>query len=466
MTIAIGTFVTAVHQYGVIVALPTMGSHFKADLPTIQWVIVTFSLTVSVLLLPMGRLSDMIGRKRMYILGFTILVVGSVIAGFSPDFIVLLVGRVLQGAGSAMILANGTAISVLVFPGDERGKVLGTHLGVVGAGVIAGPAIGGFLVDSLGWRSVFFYNVPVGMLIIALAMFILDQSKLVQETQRGQRPEFDWLGAALCIVTLSIFLLSIASGNQAGWTSIPIMGGILISVILLAIFIWWELRTPSPMLDLRLFKRKLVALGVSVIWIGVMGMQSLLFITPFYLQNILGYSPSDMGLIFIPGAICITLASPISGRFSDRFGARTFKVGGLALSTVALFMLAFGLTVESSIGLILIALILQSCGLGLFLSPTNSSILSSVEPYRYGVVSALMQLSRNLAHVASVALITIIVVVVMAANGFEPSLETVSSEGGQEVARAFVLGLKRACFVLGTLMIVGIAISLPKGQRA
>jgi MFS family permease len=216
------------------------------------------------------------------------------------------------------------------------------------------------------------------------------------------------------------------------------------------------------MLELRLFQRRLVAFGVAAGWISFLGGTAARFMMPFYLQRVLGYSPREVGLFMIPAALCMTILGPISGTLSDKFGWRKFTMGGLALSAASCFILGTALTDKSPVVLIILMLVLQSAGAGLFNSPNNNSILSAVERSRYGVVSSLTQVVRNSANVTSVALTTTVVVVTMGSQGVEPSLDAVSPE----VAGAFVLGLRRAFLMLGVLLTVGIALSFFKGERS
>ena len=282
-TIAIGSFLSVIDHGSVLVALPTIASHFGANLPTVQWVVLGSTLTISVLLLPMGRLGDIIGRKRMYIAGFIIFALAAALAGVSVNLPMLILAKVLQGSGSAMIQGNAMAMIVSAFPARERGKALGSHLSVVGIGAITGPALGGLLVSAFGWRSVFLFNSLVGLVTITAAVIILDRARFSQETQPGQSLKFDWPGAALCGGALLLFLLVMSNGYRVGWLSAPIIAGFLACVVLLAAFIWWELRAPSPMLEPRLFKRRLVAFGVAAGWVSFLGSSSVLFMMPFYL---------------------------------------------------------------------------------------------------------------------------------------------------------------------------------------
>ena len=388
LAIGFGTFTSVVDHGTIIVALPTIAEHFDTDLLTVQWVMVGYALTISALLMPMGRLSDIIGRKQVYTSGFVIFVIGAALAGSSDNVITLILARVLQGCGAAMTQATTLAMIVSVFPPAERGKALGTHLSVVGVGAIAGPAIGGFLVSGLGWRWVFFINVPVGILAMVAALIILD-NRLFH--QADQRVRFDWLGAALSAGALITFLLAIANGPRIGWESPPIVAAAVGSVALLVAFIWWELRTSAPMLDVRLFKHRLFAVGVTAGFISFLGSTVIMFLMPFYLQSVRGYTPSQLGLIMVPNAMAMIVMGPLSGHFSDRYGWREFMVGGLIISMAGLFLLS-RITETTSLAFLMAAMILESAGLGTFNSPNNSSILRTVDETRYGVVSALIQL--------------------------------------------------------------------------
>ena len=253
----------------------------------------------------------------------------------------------------------------------------------------------------------------------------------------------------------------VGNGHRLGWTSPAVLLGAAATVALLAGFVWWELRTASPMLELRLFKRKLVAIGAAAAWMSFMGMSSSRFMMPFYLQRVLEISPRDVGLLLIPPALCMVLLGPVSGRLSDRFGWRALTVSGLALSMGASIAIAANLTESSPVVFIVLMLMAQSCGMALFNSPNQSSLLSAVERNQYGVVSALTQLIRNSANVTSIAVATTVVVVTMGTYGVEPSLDAVSPA----VADAFVAGLKWAFLLMGAMLLTGVALAVIRGER-
>jgi len=460
-TISIGTFLSVADHGSVLVALPSIERHFGADLPTVQWIVLGYALAISVLILPMGRLGDIIGRRQVYVGGMIIFVLAAGLAGASPTLGSLVASKVFQGVGSAMVQSAGIAMVISAFPGSERGKALGTHLSVVGAGAIAGPAIGGLLVSAFEWRSVFFANVPIGVFTIAISMLVLPLDKPDPPAEGEPKPRFDWGGAVLSGAALLGFLMVVSNGDRMGWTSTATFSGTAFTVLAAVAFVWWELRSPSPMLDMRLFKRKLVSLGVAAGWFSFLGSSAARFMMPFYLQRVLEFGPRDVGLLLIPPALCLVVVGPLSGLLSDRFGWRGLTVGGLTLSAAAWFIMAITLTEASPVLLIVILLMVQSTGTALFNTPNNSSILSTVDRSQYGVVSALTQLVRNSANVVSIAIATTVVVATMGARGVEPSLDAVSPA----VAGAFVAGLKWAFWMMGGLLLIGIALAVIRGER-
>ncbi len=458
-TIAIGTFLSVVDHGSVLIALPNIESHFETDLPTVQWIVVGYALAISVLILPMGRFGDIVGRKPVYIVGMVIFTVAAFFAGASPNLGFLIFFKVIQGVGSAMVQSSGIAMVISSFPGTERGKALGTHLSVVGAGAIAGPAIGGLLVSAFDWRAVFFANVPVGIVTILISMLILPLSKPDEPTERQR---FDWGGAILSGLALLGFLLVVGNGDRLGWTSGLILSGAIATTVAGIAFVRWELSCSAPMLDIRLFKRKVFGCGVAAGWFSFLGSSAARFMMPFYLQRVLELSPKEVGFLLIPPAMCMVMLGPISGRLSDKFGWRVLTVGGLSVSAIACFIMAFTLTDASPELLIVVMLMAQSAGTALFNSPNNSSILSAVDRSQYGVVSALTQLVRNSANVTSIAISTTVVVAVMGSKGVEPSLDAVNPN----VADAFVTGLQYAFVMLGGLLLIGITFAVLRGERA
>ena len=444
----------------VTVALPTISEYFGADLPTTQWVVIGYTLTISALLLPMGRLADIAGRKRIYLLGFLIFVVMGIAAGLSPNIPFMIAARLVQGVGAAMTQGTSMAMIVASFPSQERGRALGLQMSIVGLGGIGGPAVGGLLVGELGWQWAFYGTAIMGIVAILAALVVVDPVRSGAAADRsGAR--FDWGGAALSTGALIVFLQAMTWAPTLGYGNPAIAGAFAVFAAFMAVFIFHELRTLSPMMDVRLFQRRLFTLGVIASFLNFLGSNSSRFLMPFYLQAVLGLTPTQVGLILVPGAACMMIAGPLSGRLSDRFGWRWFTVGGLLVSAAGLVVLAT-LQPDSSIALAIAGMVMQTAGIGVFNAPNNSSILSAVEPSKYGVISGFLNLVRNSGSLCSIAIATAIVTATMGSMGYEPTLASVAG-GGEGLLGAFTSGLRFAFWVMAAVMLVGVVASAMKG---
>ncbi len=458
--LAIGLFASVVDHSSVIVALPSIAEDLRIDLPSVQWIVIGFALTISALLLPMGRLADMMGQKRVYVLGSAVMMVGAAGAGLAPNLATLLLARILQGVGAAMTQGTGMAIMTSVFPPGERGRAIGLIMTTVGVGAVAGPAIGGVIVDYIHWRGVFLLNIPLGGIGIIATLAVLHRWES-ERTSKGSK--FDWLGALLSTGTLAALLLAMTLAVDTGWTSAPILTAFALSAGMFVTFIWWELRSDVPMFNLRFFKERVFSLGVSAAFLTFLGQSSVLFLTPFYLQNVLGYSPKVAGLMMMPGALCMAILGSVSGTLSDKFGWRWFTVGGMVSTTAGLLTLT-QVTDTSPLWEVLPGLILVNSGMGLFYSANSSSVLSSVGRESYGVVSGFLNLVRNSANVISLAIATTVVIVTMGSLGFEPSLEAVRTNSVEGVRAAFTVGMRYAFYVLIALVIASMTVSFLQGR--
>ncbi len=460
LTIAAGTFVSVLDQTGVTLALPMMASDFGATIPYVQWVAFGYILATGSLLLPAGSLSDMIGRKVVYISGFCVFIIGAALAGMSSDLMAVIAFRFVQGTGAAMIQANGMAILTTTFPARERGKVIGLFMTMVGMGAIMGPIVSGFVVDTFGWRAVFLLGVPLGLISISTAAIVLIRDTPRVRGLRRLSSGFDWIGAFLSASGLVVFLLVMTTAYRIGWASPAAIGGLALSISLLAGFVYWERIASMPMLDLELFKRKIFALGASASFFGFLAGNAVFSMMPFYLQDVLDLSPRVVGLFITPAAIGFALAGPLSGPLSDRFGARRIEFIGLGMLIASLLFLG-RLTTETAPWNVAVAMSMQGLGMGIFYTPNTSSVLSVVERERYGVATAFLNMTRNTASVAGVGMVTSIVTFAMASQGFEPSLDAVKA-GGAGVEDAFTSGLRIAFLMLGSFNLVSVVLTILK----
>ena len=454
----VGLFLTVMDQSGTNIALPSIADHFRADIPTVQWVSLGYTLTTSAFLMPMGRLADILGRKEIYIAGFVVYVCAAAIGGSSPVLLMVIGGKLLQGVGSAAIQANSMAMIADIFPSQQRGRALGLYMTIIGTGAISGPIVGGLLVASLGWRAVFFATVPVGILAALLALLIFHMPKPARSQGDVSREQFDWLGASLSSGGLVVFLLSMTNAYRFGWGSVPVVGGLIMAAVFVIVFLWWEMRAPNPMLDLSLFRSRAFSMGVSARFLSFLGGTTVFFMMPFYLIEVLGFSSSKAGLMLVPGSIGMALSSPMVGRLSDRIGTRYLTMLGMTISATAMFLFS-QLDLDSPAYLVAIGMALSGVGMGTFSSPNTSAIMGAADRRKYGIVSAFLNTTRTTANVAGVAVATTIVTFAMASYGYEPSLSAITQDAGEGVYRAFIVGINWSFMVSAGLACVAIIIS-------
>ena len=395
---SLGTFLGTVMATSVNVALPSLVSVLGTKFAVVQWVVLSFLLTNAVLLPIVGRLADMLGKKSLFIAGYVIFTLGSLLCGLSQGVYWLIGFRVLQGAGAALLTALSLAIVTDVFPDNERGKALGITGSVLSSGIVIGPTLGGFLVDTLSWHWVFFIGVPIGILGTLLALRFVP----AYEPKGGQH--FDLPGAAVLFSCLLALLLALTLGQQRGFGGALILGLFAVSALLLAIFVWLELRVEDPVIDLRLFKNADLSIGLVTGFATFVAIAGTIFLMPFYLENILGYAPRNVGLLMAIVPVVLVFIAPVAGSLSDRFGARPITVIGLVL--VLAGYLAIGTLDADTTALSYVLLFLPvGLGMGVFQSPNNSAIMGSVPREKSGVAGGLLSETRALGQTSGIAIL-------------------------------------------------------------
>ena len=456
--VAIGMLINVMDQSGINIALPRIADEFAADIPTVQWISLGYTLATSAMLMPMGRLSDMIGRKRVYLCGFALFVVLAALGGMAQTLGVLIAIKIAQGLASAGVQANSMAFITEVFPDNQRGKAMGMYMAIIGSGAILGPMVGGVLVTEYGWRAIFFAGIPVSILAMTAASLVL-MGRTESQRVRGAGSSFDWGGAALSSGALVVFLLAMTNGWKLGWTSPPIVAGYVASILLVGGFIFWELRAREPMLDMLLFKNRVFSMAIGARFISFLGGSAVFFLMPFYLIQVLGYEARVAAFLLVPGAMGMLILGPLSGRLSDRFGTRWPATLGMVSSAAAMFTLST-VGIHSPPWHIVVGMILSGVGMGTFSSPNTSAIMGSLPRDRYGVVSGFVNLARTSANVSGVALATTLVTITMASQGFEPNLSAISEGSGEGVRLAFTEGLSTALRVSGVMMVLALVLTV------
>jgi len=395
---SLGTFLATVTATSINVALPSLATDLGAPFSLVQWVVLAYLLATSVLLPLVGRAADTFGKKPLFLLGYGIYTLGSLLCGFSGNAGSLIAFRAFQGVGSALLTALSFAIVTDVFPDEERGKALGVAGAMLSSGVVIGPTLGGFLVSALSWHWVFFAGAPIGVLGAALALRVVPADR---PTQGGR---FDYPGAGVLLAALLSLLLALTLGQERGFTAPLILGLFAASALALGGFVRLELRTPEPLLDLRLFGLTDLSIGLVSGLATFVAISGTIFLMPFYLENVLGYAPREVGLLMAVVPIVLVVIAPISGALSDRFGVRPITVLGLVLVLVGYFAVG---TLDEKVSALGYVLRFLPIGLGMatFQSPNNSAIMGSVPRAQSGTVGGLLAFTRTFGQTAGIAVL-------------------------------------------------------------
>ena len=452
---AISILATALDRGAVNIVLPNISERFSTDIPTVQWVSVIYLLLVAVLLLPMGRLSDIVGKKKVIVAGLITFTAGGFLCSISPYFWTLLFGRLLQGVGGAMIQGTSFSIAVDSFGENQRGKSIGLVLIFVGIGNILGPAIGGTIASIAGWRSVFIFTSLITTFGVLLASITLRN----ESSDNGKIEGLDWIGTFFCIFMLISLLLGITMTTQTRFGFLNSYIFYVASFLFALLFIWRSLNTENPILEIRLFAKPIFALSVTANLLCFVGMGSILFLLPFYLRYVQGLDPIEVGSVFIPAAIAMSIISPISGRLSDRFGNSFFTTGGLISCAIGLSILST-LDETSPIWLPYLAVIPASAGMGAFYGPNNSATLSQANEQTQGAVIGFINLVRNSGNLISIPISVVLVTAIMESMGFKPDLSVVTNNSDPDLLKSFMKGMNTSFLVLAATTTAGAIISL------
>ena len=438
LNIGIGVFMSALDASIVNISLPTIVHALQTNVRTVAWVVTAYLIVVTGCLLLMGSLADVWGQRRIYLLGVSTFTIGSCLCGLSPNVYFLIGSRMIQGLGAASLMANGTAIVSTVFPQNERGQALGTLGSIVSAGFLTGPLLGGFLIEHLGWRWVFFINLPVGIFAVFLSLKTLTRDR----PAKAFKPDL-W-GALFLFIFVSSLLLLL---NRVGQRSTPLFWGwLLLCAVSFSLFLRVELHAAFPLVDLHLLRRRpfIASLGASLLSFLVSGAHT--FVIPFFLQDILAYSPSKVGVLVFPVALTVMVMAPLGGRISDRAGVRVPATLGLMVMAVTVFSFTL-IKVGAGEYQILLRQVLMGIGIGLFNPANNSAIIGSLPKERVGLASSFLALARNLGLVIGVAFAEMVIAFKSGIQGPEAAQGSPSLESIQEVWKwALLIGFIAVVF--------------------
>ena len=456
----IGALMASIDSTIVILALPQMMEKLHADLVHMIWVIMGYILASTVLLLTFGRIADMFGRVRLYNIGFVVFTVGSALCGLSRTANYLIVSRLVQGAGAALMLVNSPAIITEVFPPHERGRALGINGITFAIGGIAGPLLGGLILSVADWRWVFYINVPIGIIGTVWGYLVLKEKSV-----RSREEKFDFPGAILFSLGLVSLLFALTMGIQLSWTSAPILCLFGLFAVMLVLFLVRERRAARPVLDLSLFRNRVYSFSVVSAMLQALAMFAMNFLIVFYLQAVRGYDPLTAALLLIPFSIVSAVVGPLSGILADRIGARVPATVGLLLQAAALAWFVVTLTPTTSYGAIVVGLVLQGLGGGLFWSPNTSAAMNGAPRDRLGIASAALATLRQTGMVTSFALALAVAAGSLPRDVMMSLFVGTSVSLGSGPMQAFVLGIHNAFLVSVALSLVAAGMSFIRGPE-
>jgi EmrB/QacA subfamily drug resistance transporter len=437
--VAFGLFMIMLDNTVVNVALATIQRDLKASLSELEWIVSGYALTFAALMLTGGKLADLFGRRRIFVIGLAIFSGASLACALAPNAGFLIGARVVQGAGAAMMNPATLSILTATFPPRERGTAIGIWAGVSAVALALGPLVGGLLTEHVGWSAIFYVNVPIGVIAIAASFLLIDESKDMSEAQRPDVPGLLTSGVGLFAVTYGLI-----EANSYGWGSARIAGALVVAAVALAAFIILERIQRAPMLDLRLFRDRTFAGANLLLLLVALAVFGVFFFLSLYMQNVLGFSPVKAGLAFLPMTGLIIAIAPLAGRISDRSGSRWLVTGGMALVAAQLFYFS-RLGVHESYWSLLPGMLLGGLGMGSVMAPATAAGMSGVPVDKAGVGSAVLNSSRQLGGSIGIALLGAIMA---------------HEAGGRATPAEFVHGLSRALDVSGAIALVGALIAL------
>ena len=436
-----------------IIALPDLERSLHTTLLELVWVILVYMIVSTVLVLTAGRLSDLFGRKNAYVAGFVIFSLASLGAGFSGSGTQLILWRVLQGIGGALLFANAAALVTDAFPKKELGLAMGTNTMVAAVGLVIGPVLGGALV-AISWPWVFWFNVPLSLLGAAWGWLVLHEL-----SGRSDERGLDLVGTSSFVVGLTGLVLALSKGGLSGWSGPVVVGGFIAAIVLLPVFVLIERHGRAPMLDLTLFSDKLFSAASGAAFINGLSRFALMFLFVFYFQGPQGQSPIMAGLELAPMAIGMLVSSPLAGMYADKRGSRGLAAWGMLLSAIGLAgmttLQAHTAYVWSAVWLTIVGI-----GSGMFNSPNTAAMMGVVPVHRRGVAAGARVMLQNTGAVISIAFVMAIVTAAVPKDVLFKIFSGLTSGLSTKQLEPFISNMHLALWVLAAVSLLGAGISM------
>jgi EmrB/QacA subfamily drug resistance transporter len=433
--LAITSLVITFMMSAVNVAVPKIGPEFEMGAVLLAWVVTAMTLPQAVILLPAGRLADIYGRKKIFMMGMALFIVSTFLCATATSGMMLVIFRVFQGISAGMVFGISTAIVTSVFPSDERGRALGINMAAGFIGLSAGPYLGGVLTHNLGWRSIFYISASLFLLSFFLILW-----KLKGEWSEAKGEKFDITGSAVFIVSITLLLY--------GFTKLPSTLGIVLTILGLLgmlVFVRLEMNVKSPILNIRVFQRNRVFIFSNLaMLIKYCAAFAISFLMSIFLQYIHGYTPQEAGAVLVIISVVIVFFSPVAGRLSDKYEPRKIAAMGMSLSFVAVLLLTF-LNEGTPLWFIIIALVISGLGVAFFASPNTNAIMGSVERQFFGVAAGTQGTMRSTGMMMSMGVVMILFSINIGEAGITPATYP-----------AFLTSMRTAYIIFTVLCFIGI----------
>jgi EmrB/QacA subfamily drug resistance transporter len=450
---SLGMLLATINSGTLIIALPDLERSLGTSLLQLVWVILAYMIASTVLVLTAGRLSDLFGRKKAYVGGFLLFTAASLGAGFSADGTQLILWRILQGVGGALLFANAAALVTDAFPREQLGLAMGTNTMVAAVGLVIGPVLGGALV-AISWHWVFWFNVPLGLAGAAWGALVLHELS-TRDPVRG----LDVLGTTVFVAGLTGLVYGLSRGGLSGWNDSLVIGSLIVAAVLLPAFVLVEKRASAPMLDLSIFDNRMFAAATGAAFINGLSRFALLFVFVFYFQGVMGDDPITAGIKLTPMAIGMVIASPLAGIWADRRGSRALAALGMLVSAFALA----GMTTlgqDSPYWQSTLWLGLVGIGSGMFNSPNTAAMMGTVEPKRRGIAAGARMMLQNTGAVISIAFVLAIVTAAVPKNVLFAIFSGLASGLSSAQLDPFIHNMHTALWVLAITSLIGAGVSL------
>ena len=454
--VSLGLVLVAINHRAIQVALPTLTHVFRADLSFIQWVLLVYDLAVIGLVLTLGRLGDLFGRKWIYISGFLIFALASAFCGLAQTSGQLITARVVQGIGGAVILANGRALVTINALPSERGKALGLTSMAYHVGYLAGPTVGGFIIDAISWRWIFFMTLPIA---VGCAYF---GARVLKEREKSSGViEIDWSGALYLLLANIGFVYALNQLPHLGLGHPIVFSFLVVSLASLALFVHTERRVKTPILSLTLFRDRLFTLSNLSLFFVTCTQTGITVLLPFYLQNLMHFTPTQMGWLLIGSSAVIVVCAPLAGWLSDRFGSRLLCSIGAALIVLTQYLIG-SFTLQSSVPALVLPQLLIGLGWALFNSPNQSAIMSSVSRDQVGAASGMTVTTARIGGAIGIALSGAIMTYALGAHGLTPA-EIESPESWSAAPQKFLNAFSFTAHLLNVFALLAVLFSMLRG---